>query len=109
EFTAGDTAAAPKVAIVSERVARDYFPGGPREALRRRVRVWRNSDWLSVVGVVADIRQRGLDQAVQPMIYAPFQQDRSGLVRFVTFVARTGTPVTAAEGIRAEIRRAAPD
>jgi putative ABC transport system permease protein len=73
------------------------------------VRVWGNSDWLSVVGVVADIRQRGLGQEVQPMIYAPFQQERGGLVRFVAFVARTATPASVAEGIRAEIRRAAPD
>jgi putative ABC transport system permease protein len=109
EFTASDTAAAPKVAIVSERVVREYFPGGPREALGRRVRLWGNSEWLSVVGVVADIRQRGLDQEVQPMIYAPFQQDRSGFVRFVAFVARTATPAGVTEGIRAEIRRAAPD
>ncbi len=109
EFTASDTAAAPKVAIVSERVVREYFPGGPREALGRRVRVWGNSEWLTVVGVVADIRQRGLDQAVQPMIYAPFLQDRSGFVRFVSFVARTATPASVADGIRAEIRRAAPD
>jgi ABC-type antimicrobial peptide transport system permease subunit len=43
------------------------------------------------------------------MIYAPFQQDRSGFVRFVSFVARTTTPSGVAEGIRAEIRRAAPD
>jgi ABC-type antimicrobial peptide transport system permease subunit len=68
-----------------------------------------DGDWLTVVGVVADIRQRGLDQAVQPMIYAPFQQENSGMVRFVTFVARTATPASVVEGIRAEIRRAAPD
>ena len=109
EFTASDTAAAPNVAIVSERVVREYFPDGPREALGRRVRVWGNSEWLTMVGVVADIRQRGLDQAVQPMIYAPFQQDRGGFVRFVSFVARTATPASVADGIRAEIRRAAPD
>jgi putative ABC transport system permease protein len=109
EFTAGDAAAAPKVAIVSERVVREYFPGGPGEALGRRVRLCDTCEWLSVVGVVADIRQRGLDQDVKPMIYAPFQQDRSGLVRFVSFVARTATPAGAVEGIRAEIRRAAPE
>jgi predicted permease len=109
EFTAGDTAAAPKVAIVSERVVREYFPGGPRQALGRRVRLWGNTEWLTVVGVVADIRQRRLDQDVQPMIYAPFQQDRSGFVRFVSFVARTATPAGTAEAVRAEIRRAAPD
>jgi putative ABC transport system permease protein len=109
EFTASDTAAAPNVAIISERIVREYFPGGPREALGRRVRVWGNSEWLTVVGVVADIRQQGLDQGVQPMIYAPFQQDRGGFVRFVAFVARTAAPAGVAEGIRTEIRRAAPD
>ncbi len=109
EFDASDTADAPKVAIVSEKVARDHFPGGPGEALGRRVRVWGNSEWLTVVGVVADIRQRELASDVQPMIYAPFQQDRSGLISHVSFVARTTTPERVAEGIRAEIRRAAPD
>jgi len=63
-----------------------------------------------VVGVVADIRQMGLDQEVQPMLYVPFQQEREAFVlRFVSFVARTATPASVAEGIRAEIRRAAPD
>jgi predicted permease len=109
DFGPQDTTAAPKVAIVSERVVRDYFPGGPAEALGRRVRLDDRGDWLTVVGVVADVRQRGLDQDVKPMIYAPFQQDRSGFVRFVSFVARTAAPTGVAEGIRAEIRRVAPD
>ena len=118
EFTARDTAGAPKVAIISERIAREFrlrqgyggqhVPGGPGEALGRRVRL-DDGEWLTVVGVAAEIRQRGLDRGLQPMIYAPFQQDRSGFVRFVSFVARTSTPAIAAEGIRAEIRRAAPD
>ena len=109
EFTAWDTADAPKVAILSERIVRVYFPGGPTEALGRRVRLDDRGEWLTVVGVVADIRHRGLDQDVKPMIYAPFQQERGGFVRFVSFVARTATPASVADGIRAEIRRAAPD
>ncbi len=109
EFTASDTAAAPKVAIVSDRVAREYFPGGPHEALGRRIRIWGNPEWLTVVGVVADIHQRGLTGDVQPMIYAPFQQDRSGFIRFVAFVVRTADPAGAAEAVRAELRRVAPD
>jgi putative ABC transport system permease protein len=110
EFTAQDTAAAPKVAIVSERIAHDYFPGGPRAALGRRVRLGERDEWLTVVGVVADIRQMGLDREVQPMLYVPFQQEREAFVlRFVSFVARTETPGRVADGIRAEIRRVAPD
>jgi predicted permease len=113
EFAAGDTAAAPKVAILSERVVRECFPGGAREALGRRVRLHdrgERGEWLTVVGVAADIRQMGLDRDLQPMIYVPYQQERGLLfLRFVSFVARTATPASVAEGIRAEIRRASPD
>ena len=111
EFTPQDTAAAMKVAIVSERIVRECFPGGPDQALGRRVRVnvIDRGEWLTVVGVVADIRQMSLERDVQPMIYVPFQQDHSGFLRFVAFVARTSTPGSVVEGIRAEVRRAAPD
>lgn len=110
EFTAGDTAEAPKVAIVSERIVREYFPGVPGAALGRRVRLSDDAEWLTVVGVVADIRQQGLDREVQPMLYVPYQQEHELLfLRFVSFVARTTTPASVAEGIQAEIRRAAPD
>jgi predicted permease len=121
EFSARDTADAPKVAIVSERIVREFrlrqanggqgLRGGPDEALGRRVRLDDRGEWLTVVGVAADIRQRGLDQPVTPMIYVPFQQERDDpfLLRFVAFVARTPTPGRVADGIRAEIRRAEPD
>jgi putative ABC transport system permease protein len=111
DFATQDRTGALNVAIISERIVREYFPGGPDEALGRRVRLGDRGEWLTVVGVVADIRQRGLDQPVTPMIYVPFQQERDNpfLLRFVAFVARTPTPVSALEGIRAEIRRAAPD
>jgi hypothetical protein len=80
------------------------------EALGRRVRVSDRGEWLTVVGVVADIRQMGLDQELQPMLYVPFQQEREAFfLRFVSFVARTATPASVIEGIRAGIRRAAPD
>ena len=111
EFTARDTAQAPNVAIVSERIVREYFPGGPGEALGRRVRVGDRGEWRTVVGVVADVRQMGLDQEVQPMLYVPYQQERDDVfvLRFVSFVVRTATPASVVEGIHAEIRRTAPD
>ena len=110
DFTARDTADAPKVAIVSERIVREYFPGGPGEALGRRVRLDDRGEWLTVVGVVADIRQRGLDQDVQPMIYAPFQQDRGGFSCGSCRSSRARPrPPAWSKAIRAEIRRAAPD
>src|SRR6185436_2367482 len=56
DFTAEDTADAPKVAIISERIVREFhlrqgyggqdFPGGPTEALGRRVRLDDRGEWL---------------------------------------------------------------
>jgi predicted permease len=111
EFTPQDTAEAPKVAIISERIVHEYFPGGPIEALGRRVRLREDGEWLTVVGVVADIRQQGLDRELKPMIYAPFQQGGADpfLLRFVSFVARTASPASVVEGMRGEIRRVAPE
>jgi predicted permease len=111
EFTSGDTAEAPKVAILSERVAREYFPGGPANALGRRVFMGQDGDPLTVVGVVADIRQFGLDdREPEAMLYVPFQQERvQFFIRFVAFVVRTSAPASVIQGVRAEIRRAAPD
>ena len=44
------------------------------------------------------------------MVYVPFQQERGAFfLRFVSFVVRTATPASVVEGVRAEIRRAAPD
>ena len=111
EFTARDTADAPKVAIVSERIVREYFPGGPAEALGRRVRVGRSRR-------VADGGRRGRGHPSAGTRSGREADDlravpagaRSGfLLRFVSFVARTATPASVVEGIRAEIRRAAPD
>jgi putative ABC transport system permease protein len=110
EFTAQDTAEAPKVAIVSERIVREYFPRGPGEAIGRRVRLSDRGGWLTVVGVVADVRQSGLDQEPEAMLYVPFQQERAAFfLQFVSFVVRTATPASVVDGVRAEIRSAAPD
>jgi putative ABC transport system permease protein len=75
------------------------------------VRVGDGAAWRTVVGVAADVRQMGLDTDLQPMLYVPFQQERDEVfvLRFVSFVVRTATPASVVEGIRAEIRRAAPD
>jgi predicted permease len=110
EFTTSDTSDAPKVAIVSERVAREYFPGGPANALGRRVFNGRGGDLMTIVGVVADVRQFGLDKETEPMLYVPFQQEQASFaLGFVSFVVRTATPASVIEGVRAEIRRVAPD
>jgi predicted permease len=83
--------------------------GGPSQALGRRVRCGDRSEWLTVVGVVADIRQRGLESgsAAHDLRAVPAGPQRLRAVRVVR--RAHGHTRRVAEGIRAEIRRAAPD
>jgi hypothetical protein len=63
DFTALDTAGPTRVAIVSERIGREYSPGGPGEAPGRRVCLGDRGERLTVVGVVADIRLTSPEQS----------------------------------------------
>jgi putative ABC transport system permease protein len=61
-FDARDRTDAPLVAVVSEKLARKYWPG--RSALGGRIRFdWQDAPFAEVVGVVADVHQNGLDEA----------------------------------------------
>jgi putative ABC transport system permease protein len=108
EFQIGDTATAPKVAIVSASIARRLWPN--ESALGRRVRVNDKGDWLTVVGVVDDVRQENLESPVQPLVYVPYQQEPGDVfLRVVTFITRTRTPQAASSRIQHAIRAVAPD
>jgi len=71
-FTARDTAGAPRVIVVNETMARRFWPGG--SVVGRRVRLGGDRDWTTVVGVVEDVRHRGLDKDVRPEMYRPDAQ-----------------------------------
>jgi putative ABC transport system permease protein len=69
EFTAADDAKAPPVALVNEAWARRYFPG--RDVIGQRIRLdsKRSGQWRTIVGVVSDARERGLDRPAPPVYY----------------------------------------
>lgn len=76
-FQAGDVEAAPLVAIVNEATARQYWPG--EDPLGKGIR-YRGYDvpWLTVVGVVGNVRSRELTAAPRPAIYSPHGQASRG-------------------------------
>jgi putative ABC transport system permease protein len=72
-FDAQDTASASPVAIVSESLAREYWPG--ESAIGKRIKPrMAGSSWCTVVGVVADVRHWGADVATEPTAYYPYTQ-----------------------------------
>ena len=75
EFTAADDARSPLVALVNEAWVRRYFPG--RDVVGRRIRLdsKKNGEWRTIVGVVADAREFGLDRPAPPVYYFDALQD----------------------------------
>lgn len=74
-FTEHDNSGAPGVVIVSESVARQLWPAG--DAIGKRISLEdrpKPEDWLTIVGVVADVRQQGLKDKESAVIYLPYQQ-----------------------------------
>jgi putative ABC transport system permease protein len=104
-----DGADAPKSVVVNETMARTYWPGMDPVG-RRFKRGLSNSNvpWWTVVGVVADMRQGGMDMPVRPEAYFPFEQadffpPNSLAVRTV------GDPVTIVNEVRQQVSRVDKD
>jgi putative ABC transport system permease protein len=73
-FGSADRARTQPVAIVNETMARQYW--GQEDVVGKRLRVGGSdeSPWITIVGVVGDVRQMGLDVAVKAEMYFPLEQ-----------------------------------
>ena len=89
-FTDGDREPAPAVAIVSATFARQYWPGQSAVGRRLRFDDDNEGDWITVVGVVGDARQLGLDRAAPPILYIPFEQFP---LPFTNVIVRSSAPL----------------
>jgi len=72
DFTASDDAQAPPVAIVNQALVRRYL--GDDDPLGRRISMDGGRSWIEIVGVVGDVRQKGLDHQASEEVYIPFAQ-----------------------------------
>jgi len=105
-FTATDGPTAPPVAIVSESLARHIF--GSEDVIGQHVRVGPNPSgpWLTVVGVVGDIRHSRLDVVPDPELYVNSLQNPPTSPFIV--IRTSGDPGAMSEQIRAEARALDP-
>jgi predicted permease len=113
---ASDTFDSPPVVFVNETAARGIFPG--EDPVGKRVMLSRSrgyeQPWRTIAGVVADVRQRGLDRPARPEIYiphtqflhfAPGQQARS-----MTIALRSDLPPERlVSALREQLRRIDPE
>ena len=66
EFISADGRTSPGVAVVNERMAREYWDG---DALGRVLTIERTGESLQIVGVVRDLRHRSFGEEPKPMVY----------------------------------------
>lgn len=98
-FTDADNAQAPKVIIVNETFARAYWPN--QNPIGKHVIVGRGPGPSEVIGMAADVKNKGLAVDVQSQLYLPFAQISWGNMNLLV---RTATdPHTMISAVRAQI------
>jgi len=100
-FTGRDTKDAPRVAIISESLARRHFPD--EEPIGKRMDISKGGfgTWREIVGVVGDVKHYGLDSQTTVQIYEPYLQVTYPSMNLT--VRTTGDPREIAAAIRSQV------
>ncbi len=108
DFTASDGVESPRVAVISETLARRHFPGENPIGARLHVSVGDPEGGpYEIVGVVSDIKLTSLDSDMPALVYIPHTQLAIGLM---TFVVRTdGDPLSLVNGVARAVRSIDPE
>jgi len=94
---------APLVGIVNDAMVRQYFPN--EDPLGKRVRFVRSPqvEWITIVGVVGDVKHFGLDLPEQPGLYSPYPQ-ANAWKRWMAIVVRSQSdPAGMAASVKQQI------
>ena len=108
-FLESDEGGKQEVAIIDETTARRYWSG--IDPVGRRLRLGENPSlpWVTVVGIVKDMKQDGLDTDGVPHIFSPIYQQSGPRSDAMSVVARTPLPASLLESqIRSEIQAVDP-
>jgi predicted permease len=106
DFTWSDVYDRHPFVLVSQNLARELW-GSDTAALGKRLRESSKSDWREVVGVVADVRDDGLEKKAPTVVYWPILMkgfDGDGMSRSLALVIRS--PRTGSEGFVKDVERA---
>jgi len=110
-FTEDDRAQTPKVVLITEAAAKQFFPN--EDPIGKTIKLgWGRGPGKpraggEVVGIVGDIKDEGLSEPNPPQIYMPLRQ---WPVSFVTILMKTSVPPTAlTEGARAQVAAIDPN
>jgi putative ABC transport system permease protein len=109
DFGPGDTEASEPTCIINEALARQSFPGGNAIGHRLQTGMDVKQDFMTIVGVVADVRQFALDRPPQPIIYMPYPQHPMRAASMTLLVRPRTSTDAAANSVMRLTRDLAPD
>lgn len=101
-FTAGDGKDAPLVVIVSRSLVNEYFPG--ENPIGKHIKIGlpsMDSPWMTIVGVVGDLRRDPFDKIYRPAMYRPYQQH--AMRSFDVLLRTAGDPKMLSASARAQV------
>jgi putative ABC transport system permease protein len=104
DFTDADNDTAPLVTVVNEALARQSFPNG--DAIGHRIRSgYEGTGFMTIVGIVANMRSSSPAEEAKPQIFMPSQQHPLGSTS-LNLVVRTALadPLTLAPTISQKVR-----
>jgi putative ABC transport system permease protein len=101
EFTADDSTNTQQVAIISRSLEQKYFPNGDAIGHRLRAGLDGKNPWMTIVGVVADVKSDWGHIGPDLAFYRPYRQAPRGFT--IAFLRATGDPMALAAGARAAI------
>ena len=89
DLTPHDRADAPMVGVVNESFVRQYFPGESPVGKRIRWARVEPPQWMTIVGVVGDVKHFGLNQPEEPAFYSSYFQQVQPWKRWMYLVVRS--------------------
>jgi predicted permease len=105
-FTDTDRIDGPKVVLINQAAARQYFPG--EDPIGKQVAVYQGGfhTGAEIIGVVGDVKYGTVDSTARPDAYISYGQAR--ISRMMIFVRTAGDPAALAPSVREAVRRIAP-
>jgi putative ABC transport system permease protein len=104
-FTDADREGQPLVAVVNQKFVEQFFPHeSPLGARIDWGRAKLAHNWMTIVGVVNDVKHSGLGLPTDPAVYAPFPQSDEAWRRWMSLAIRTpGSPTGLVEEVKKQV------
>lgn len=107
EFDDRDVKGSPDVVIVNQTMARTFW--GNESPLGRRIQPGMSGPMCTIIGVVEDVKNAGLDKPTGTEIFLPYAQEQaSGNRAASVFLRSHGDPSSLANAVRREVRSIDP-